>query len=344
MKRWILRKNAKSIDDLIQEEVAIPEPKTGEVRIKNFAVSLNFRDIVVMKGTKGMSITRDIIPCSDGAGEIDALGDGVKNWKVGDKVVTQCYRGWTDGKITANIDLGLGSNEVDGTLAEFFIVKSDQIISAPKTLNYLEASTLPCAGTTAWSAIQGNRPYLFPLQKGEKVLILGTGGVSTMAMAIAAGAGAQVYCTTSQENKIETLKSMGIKDVINYRLDKHWGDTIYKKTQGVDLVVNTVGLAAINSSIRALNFGGRMSMVGAMDDTTEAFTESYLMMRKNNILFGVLTASTEAFKDYINFLDEKKIKPYIQQIYDFDNVKEAFKTASYSKNLGKIVIRINHQL
>jgi len=103
----------------------------------------------------------------------------------GDKVVTQCFRGWADGVITTDLDLGLGSNDADGTLAEYFIVKADQIKAAPQTLNYIEASTLPCAGITAWSALHGNRPYIFQLQKGEKILILGTGGVATLAISIA---------------------------------------------------------------------------------------------------------------------------------------------------------------
>ena len=342
MKRWILTKNAKSLENLILEEVPVPEPKMGEVRIKNYAVSLNYRDVVIVKGEKGMGISRDIIPCSDGAGEIDAVGEGVDNWKVGDKVVTQCFRGWKDGKILSDMDLGLGSNDADGTLAEYFVVKSDQIIATPETLSYAEAATLPCAGITAWSALYGNRPYLFPLQKEEKVLLLGTGGVTTLAIGIAVSAGAEVYCTTSQDNKVETLKTMGVKEIINYKTYENWGEIIFEKTGGVDLVVNTVGLASMDQCIKALNMGGRMSMVGAVDDTSGIFSESLLMMRKNNILFGVLAGSSAAFSDYSKFIDDNKIKPLIQQNYEFENAREAYEAAFSSHIFGKIVITIRH--
>lgn len=342
MKKWIVKKNSTSLDSLQLVEAPIPQPLRGEVRIKNYAVSLNYRDIVVTKGTKGMGIMRDAIPCSDGAGIVDAVGEGVTQWKLGDRVITQCYGGWDDNKIPDSLDLGLGSNDADGTLAEYFVVKANQLIAAPATQTFAQASTLPCAGITAWSAINGNRPYIFPLQKNEKVLVLGTGGVSMMAISIAIATGAEVYCTTGQDDKIDVLKKMGVKEVVNYKTDLKWGETIFEKTQGVDLVVNNVGLAAIDQSVNALNFGGRMSMVGAIDDASATFTQSLQMMRKNNIFFGVLTGSTKAFADYIRFIDENEIKPYISKTFSFDKAKEAFEAASSSGTFGKIVIEIMH--
>ncbi|PWD81039.1 NAD(P)-dependent alcohol dehydrogenase [Ignatzschineria ureiclastica] len=338
MQCWVLHQGATGLTDLTLEIVSIPEPKKGEVRVKMEAYSINYRDIVIMQGAKGLALTRDIIPLSDGAGVIDAVGEGVEVWQVGDRVVTQLYPNWKEGTITSTIGQGLGSNDLDGTLAEYVILSVNNIIRAPQTLSVEEASTLACAGITAWSGIYGNRPYHMPLKSHEKVLVLGTGGVAMWAIAIALSAGAEVYCTTSQPDKIAILEQMGVKAVFNYREDPRWGDAVYQQTGGVDLVVNTAGTASMAQSINALALGGRMSMIGAMENSQE-IENMLLMIQKNITIFGVLTGSEMAYQDYIQFIDEHNVKPMIEKIYDFTEAKEAYRHIMAGRVFGKIVIK-----
>lgn len=339
MKRWILKGGSTGLNDLLLEEVEIPEPQKGEVRVKIQAASLNYRDIVVMQNQKGMGVNHEIIPLSDGAGIIDAVGEDVSDWKIGDAVITQLYPNWKDGKITSTIGLGLGSNDQNGTLAEYVILSTQNIISAPKSLSAEEAAILPCAGITAWSGIQGNRPYTSPLSKNEKVLILGTGGVAMCAISIALAIGAEVYCTTSQPAKSDVLKKMGVKDVVNYKENKDWGKTIFNLTnEGVDLVVNTAGTASIGQSIDALALGGRMSLIGAMENSDQV-DNMLLLIQKNITLFGVLTGSEQAYKDYINFIDTHKVKTHIDAVYPFLDAKKAYQHIMTGDVFGKVIIK-----
>lgn len=340
MKKWILKKDAESFDDLVMQETSIPEPQKGEVRVKVYAVSLNYRDIAMAQGGMGLRLLRDIIPACDGAGEIDAVGEGVEGWSIGDKVISQYYKEWTDGTIIPGLGIGLGSDESDGMLAEYVILSAGQIIRAPNSLTYSEASTLPCAGLTVWSALNGNRPYLTPLKKNEKVLVLGTGNIAIMTISIAKGLGAEVYCTTSQDSKIETLKSMGVKEVVNYKKHSNWGEILFNMTGGIELVVNSAGAASLNESFKALSYGGRMALVGAMD-VTDRLPELLFMIYKNLTMYGVLAGSTAAFKDLNSFMDTQEVKPYIYKTYGFEDVKEAYRVASSGEALGKVVIELN---
>lgn len=340
MKQWILRKSAKTLDDLVMIEKDIPEPGADEVRVKVNAVSLNYRDIVVMRGDVGMGVDHDIIPLSDCVGIVDKLGNGVTQFDVGDRVVSELYGGWLDGAIPATIDAGLGSNDVNGTLSEYIIVAKDRLIEAPHTLGDEEAATLPCAGLTAWSALNGNRPYLFRIKKGQKVLILGTGGLALMAADIAKAFAADVYMTTSRNDKIAKLKSSGIVDVFNYRDNPEWGHEVYEKTGGgVDFVVNTAGLLSVNQSLCALKNGGVMSLVGAKGRSDIA-PDHLTIIRKNIILFGVLTGSHAAYQDYINFIDQNNLTIPVAAIFQFADARKAYQQVIEANLMGKIVIRV----
>lgn len=340
MKKWILKKGAVSFDDLIMQESPVLEPGQGEVRIKVHAVSLNYRDIAMAKGEMGLLTTRDIIPLCDGAGEIDAIGGNVGEWKIGDRVVSQYYNEWRDGHIVPGLGIGLGSNESDGMLAEYAILKTDQILHAPQSLSYIEASTLSCAGLTAWSALNGNRPYLNPLKKGDKVLVLGTGNVAIMTISLAKKIGAEVYCTTSQGFKTDILKNIGVKEVINYKTHPNWGEIAFNIANGIDVVVNTAGAASIEESFKALDYGGRMALVGAMD-ATDKLPDLLPMIFKNITAYGILAGSSAAFKDLNAFIDTHKVKPYIDKIFSFDEVKNAYKEAESWKTVGKVIIKIH---
>lgn len=339
MKQWILKKGANSFNDLIMQEASLPNPDKGQVRVKVHAVSLNYRDVEMASGGMGLQPTRDLVPLCDGAGKIDAIGGGITNWKIGDKVISQYYKEWLDGTIVPGLGVGLGSNERDGMLSEYVILDAKQIIKAPKSLSFAECATLPCAGLTAWTALNGNRPYLNPLKKGEKVLVLGTGNVAIQAITLAKAMGAEVYATTGKDAKCGILKNMGVNEVINYKKNPNWGELIFANTGGIDLVVNTAGPASIDESFKALAFGGRMALVGIMD-TTDKLPNLYLMLYKNLSMYGVLAGSTAAFNDMNEFIDRHKLKPLIYKNFSFDQTPKAYQTAASVEGLGKVVISI----
>ena len=180
MRRWILKAGTTDLDGLVLEDAPILEPKAGEVRIRIHAVSLNYRDQIVLNGEFGTRLDRDLVPNSGGAGEIDAVGERVTTWAVGDRV-TGLYFAWLSGTPSSAYSFGLGSLNEDGMLAKYVVLPVDRVVRAPASLDYAEAATLPCAALTAWNAIYGEHS----VQPDSKVLVLGSGGVSLFAMLFA---------------------------------------------------------------------------------------------------------------------------------------------------------------
>lgn len=240
MKRWILKKGAKSIDGLVQENVDVPEPGPGEVRVRVHTVSLNYRDYLVLTGD-GWRIDGDLVPVADGAGVIDAVGEGVTQWSVGDLVTTVYLRDFPTWPPNADMGLGLGALDENGVLAEYTILSAQRVTRAPRHLSLAEASTIPCAAVTAWTALRG----AYPLQRGQKVLMLGTGGVSLFAVDLAKAMGAEIFVTSSREDKSQRLKDLGVSRTFDYKADPEWVKSVFAATGGVDKVVNTAGFGSV---------------------------------------------------------------------------------------------------
>lgn len=197
MRRWTLKAGATDLEGLVLGEAPTPEPGMGQVRVRVQAASLNYRDHLVLTDPKTWRTDKEIIAAADSAGEIDAIGPGVTQWVVGDRVVTLYFRNWISGPPHADMGYGLGSLDEDGVLAEYVVLPAGRVTRAPASLNSIQASTLPCAALTAWSTLMG----AYPIAEGSKVLVLGTGGVSLFALVIAHALGAEVFATTSQESK-----------------------------------------------------------------------------------------------------------------------------------------------
>jgi len=335
MKRWILKSGATTLDGLVLEDVAKPEPGPGEVRVRIRAVSLNYREQLVLGNAGGnWRVDRDLIPVADGAGDIDAVGEGVKPWSVGDKVVTVYLRNFIHWPPHADIGLGLGSLDEDGVLTEYVVLPADRVSRAPSTLSYAEASTLPCAALTAWTALQN----AYPVQSGQKVLSLGTGSVSLFAMAFARALGAKTYLTTSQDDKRSRLRDLGAEEIFNYRTDPEWGKSVYAATGGVDKVVNTAGLGSINQSVQAVAFGGDIGVVGLF--TFGEALEPGLFLAKGTSIRGIPVGSRDGLEDMIRFIDKHHIKPVIDRVVPFADAKDAYKAQSAPDLFGKIVIKV----
>ena len=332
MRRWILKAGATNLDGLVLEDAPMPEPGEGEVRIRVHAVSLNYRDQLVLKGQFANHLpARDIIPISDGAGEIDAIGEGVTTWAVGDRV-TGLMLNWQRG-IPTEVSFGLGSLAEDGMLAEYVVLPVDRIVRSPASLDYAEAATLPCAALTAWNAIHGSHS----VEKESKVLVLGSGGVSLFAMLFARAAGAQVIATSSQNSKLKRWIDLGASDGINYRETPDWGKAVFERTGGVNKVINAVGTGALSQSFAALSYGGEVVLMGLMvfDDRPLDFM---LLMTKGASVRGTTVGNAEMYNAMAQAIDTHKVRPPIDSRFRFEDIKDAYRAQSSPELFGKIVI------
>jgi NADPH:quinone reductase-like Zn-dependent oxidoreductase len=333
MRRWILKAGTTDLDGLVLEDAPIPEPEAGEVRIRIHAVSLNYRDRIVLKGEFGTRLDRDLVPNSDGAGEIDAIGDGVTAWSVGDRV-TGLYFAWLRGAPPATgLGFGLGSLDRDGMLAEYVVLPVDRVVRAPASLDYAEASTLPCAALTAWNAIHGDRP----VGSGSKVLVLGSGGVSLFAMLFARAAGAQVIATSSQDAKLKRWQDLGVSEGINYRDTPDWGKVVFDRFGGVNKVVDAAGTGTLNQSLAALSYGGEVALIGLMtfDDGPLDFGS---LMSKGAKIRGISVGNAQMYEQMVQAIDTHKICPPIDRRFRFEDAKDAYRAQSSPELFGKIVI------
>ena len=339
MKRWIVKEGATSLDGLVLEEAPMPEPGRGEVRVKVRAVSLNARDQLIIKGQYGVA-TGDFIAISDGAGEIDAIGSDVDGWSPGDKVTGLYFKNWIDGPPPPGQGWGLGSDGEDGMLAEYVVLKADRVTPTAQTLSFEEAACLPCAGLTAWSALNGNRPYRNRVGLGDKVLVTGTGSVAQFALLFAKAAGAETAATTSQDEKIDKVRALGATTVVNYADDPAWGETAATTSGGFDRVVNAAGGAALDQSIAALAPGGEIAFMGLYEQA-EAAPNFPALMSVGGSIRGIGVGSAMAYKDMVEFIDEHGMKPVIAQTFALDDAKDAYEAAASSKHFGKVVIKIS---
>jgi NADPH:quinone reductase-like Zn-dependent oxidoreductase len=339
MNKWVIKAGATTLEDLYMTTVPVPQPGAGQVRVKMKAASINYRDHIVLTGAYG-AITQDIIPLSDGAGVIDALGEGVTQWTIGDKVTTvYAAEEWIDGPPTPGLTFGLGAEGMDGVLAEYAILSAKRITSAPSNLSFIEASTLTCAGLTAWTALKGDRPYPKPVKLGDKVLALGTGGVSLFSLILAKAMGAEVTGTSSSEEKLNKLREIGAVDAINYVELENWGDAVFEKTGGVNKVINTVGGSAIDQSLAAVSYGGEIASMGMFDLGGKPLNFITLMMKGASIR-GTAVGSHSAHKDLVEFIEQNDIKPPVDKVFSFANAKEAYQAATSRDLFGKVVIEI----
>ena len=332
MRRWILKADQKDLNALTLQDVPKPEPGPGEVRIRVHAVSLNFRDQLILKGVFGRIPGRDLVPISDGSGEIDAVGPGVTAWKPGDKVVS-LYFDWQSGLPKPYADYGVGSLNTDGMLAEYVVLPATRVVRAPESLDYGQAATLPCAALTAWNALF----YHHPVGPRSKVLVLGTGGVSLFALLLARAAGAQVFATSSQESKREALLAMGAAQVVNYRTTPDWAKAIFDLTGGVNKVVDAAG--TVNESINALGFGGEVALMGLMAPS-EGPLPAMVMMAKGASVRATGVGSAEMFADLAATIDRHMIKPPIAKHFPFSSAPDAFTAQTGKDTFGKIVIDV----
>lgn len=317
-------------------ERTLPPLAPGNVRIRVRAVSLNFRDLIALENRAGRNVAGRIA-CSDGAGEVVAVGRAVSGWSIGTPVCGCFFPTWTEGRFEQKYhreDLG---GTLDGMLSEYVDLPATGIVRVPEFLPFTEAATLPCAAVTAYAGLfeRGG------LQPGATVLCLGTGGVSVFAAQLATARGATVYATSSDDAKLAQLKAMGVVGGINYRQVPDWGKAVRELAgRGMDYVVEVGGPGTLGQSLEALAPGGHVSLIGVLTGFGDPTTSLFPLMAKNARLDGIYVGSRQTFLDLNSFLAEHEIHPVIDRLFTFREAPAAFEHLGTGRHFGKIVIEV----
>ena len=336
MKRWEIR--GSGIEAL--ELVDAPEPQAGpkQVVVRVRATSLNYRDVLTVEGKyRGTPGRAGMVPLSDGAGEVVALGPGVTTLAVGDRVAGNFFQAWHGGAWRGDyVPSAMGGGR-DGMLTELVVLEEGGTVKLPAGYSFEEGATLPCAGLTAWNSVvtQG------ALGKDETLLVQGTGGVSIFALQFARALGARVFATSSSVAKIERLAAMGAAASVNYRDNPEWEKAILalSEKKGVELVVEVGGAGTLEKSIRALAHGGRIMLVGVLAGGAQAANPFGLAM-KNATLRGIYVGSSAEFAAMNAFIERHAIKPVIDRVFPFGEAKAAYAHLKSGAHYGKVVIGV----
>lgn len=334
MKVFEIAKGPTSLDDLHRGERPEPKPGPYDVLVRMRAAALNYRDHAILTGKYRYDLDHDVIPCSDGAGEVVAVGPAVTRFKPGDRVIPTFFQIWIDGAPPKN-RAALGA-PLDGTLAEFVSLHEDGFVAMPKSLSFEEAATLPCAGPTAWNALMRGTP----VKPGDTVLCLGTGGVSMFALQFARVAGARVIVTSSSDEKIERACKLGASDGVNYKTHPDWEKEVLKLTggRGVDCVIENGGIATLQRSFECVGWGGKVSLIGVLAGR-EGNANPHDLMFKSASLHGIGVGHRASLEQLIQAIEVNQIKPVIDRVFSFDQAPEAFALQASGSYLGKIAIK-----
>jgi alcohol dehydrogenase len=279
-----------------------------------------------------------LVPCSDAAAEVVDVGEGVEDYRRGDRVVSAFHPRWFGGPLPATANSDTYGSRQDGWLTEYKVVPRESVVPMPVGLTDERAATLPCAGVTAWNALGGPAP----IRAGQTVLTVGSGGVSIFALQLAKVLGARVIVTTSSDQKAQTLKSLGADDVVNYRSNAEWGEQVRTLTGGggVDRVVEVGGPATIEQSLRAVAVGGEVTLIGFL--STENPGIDYFALKNTGVSTRSITVGDRTdLQDLLRAVSTTGLVPAIDSVFEFDEAQTAFERLRDGKALGKLVIRVS---
>jgi NADPH:quinone reductase-like Zn-dependent oxidoreductase len=322
------------LDKLEQTTLEDPgEPGPGEIRVHLRASSLNFHDLSVVLGQMPSDDGR--IPMSDGAGVVEAVGEGVDEFKPGDHVVSTFFPQWSgDEPFIDNFSTTPGDG-IDGFACEYAVRPVNAFTRMPAGYSFAEAATLTTAGLTAWRALVVNGG----IKAGDTVLVLGTGGVSIFALQMAKAMGARVIATSSSNEKLKRVQELGADDVINYKETPEWGKKVQQLTQGrgVDHTVEVGGPGTLGQSIQATRIGGHIALIGVLTGASGEVPTAALMARQQR-LQGLIVGSRQHQLDMIRGLESTGVKPVIDACFSLDDIASAFKLQKEGGHFGKIVL------
>lgn len=313
------------------------EPGPYQVRLRLSAASLNYRDLMMVRGQYNPRQPLPLIPCSDGVGVVEAVGQGVTRVAVGQRVLPIFAQGWWAGSPTkANSAQTLGG-PLDGTLRESMLVHEEGLVVAPAVLSDEEAACLPCAGVTAWSALVEQAQ----LKPGSSVLIQGTGGVSIFALQLAKVMGLRTIVTSSSDEKLERVRAMGADETINYKATPQWGKQVKALTDGlgVDLVVEVGGAGTLEQSIKSVKVSGQISLIGVLAGASEPLNVIPLLMQNIRVQ-GVFVGHRDGFEALNAAITQHKLRPVIDSTFALEDARAAFERLASGRHMGKICVRL----
>lgn len=337
MKAW--RIPSFGIENLEPVTLADPEPQRGEVLVRVHAVSWNYRDLMVTTGKYNPKMHLPRIPCSDGAGEVVEVGEGVTLVKVGDRVAGIFMQNWIDGEADAGKIRGALGGDIDGMLSELVVLREEGVVHFPEHLSYEEAATLPCAGVTAWHALTD----VGRVRPNSTVVIEGTGGVSIFALQFAKMLGARVLGTSSSDQKLERAKKLGLDAGVNYRQHPQWDKWVMEETggRGADVVVEVGGAGTVGRALRSIRIGGTVAQIGVLTQSDEGM-EIPLLLHRQVRLYGIYVGSRAMFEKMNLAIAKQKLKPVIDEVFSFSDAPEALRRMESGAHFGKLVTSVMH--
>ena len=334
--RAYVLKSQTGIEALERVELPAPTPARGQVAVRVVACSLNYRDLAIATGQYRQPTKPSVIPLSDGAGEIIAIGPDVTRFKVGDRVAGCFFQNWSAGEPGADVQNSALGGGRDGMLAEVVVLEEGGVVAMPAHMSFEEAATLPCAALTAWHALV-EHGHLTP---GQTILVQGTGGVSIFALQIARMAGAEVIATSSSDEKLARAKALGAHHLINYKTTPDWEKAAMAITggRGVDQVVEVGGPGTFAKSLMAIRVGGKVSQIGVLAGMAEVNPAIILAKRAN--VQGISVGSTRMFEAMARAFSLNGLKPVVDRVFAFDAAADAYRHLRSGAHFGKVVIGV----
>ncbi|KAJ7124591.1 hypothetical protein C8R43DRAFT_958643 [Mycena crocata] len=332
-----------SYKNLVLEEVPLEPPKSNEVLVKTHAVSLQFRDLMISTNSYHGLTPNNLVPCSDMAGEVIAVGPDVTQWKAGDRVSANFMLDKLHNECTPAIMGSALGGARHGVLTQYRNFPAHSLVPIPPHLSYEEAATLPCAAVTAYSALTGG---VSPVKAGDTVLVLGTGGVSIFALQFAVASGATVIALSSSDEKLKTATKLGAKHVINYKTTPAWDEEVLKLTNGVgvDRVIEVGGNATLQRSISSVRIDGCIDIIGAVGSSGDNPAVDIVLSAiiKGLQIRGIFIGSVKQFRDMNKLLEAnaEATRPVVDKVFGFEDAKAAFAYFESQAHVGKVVVRV----
>jgi NADPH:quinone reductase-like Zn-dependent oxidoreductase len=337
MRAYQLPKGGGGIESLVQVDRPDPKPAYRQVLVKVKACSLNFRDLAIARGSYRMPVRENLIPLSDGAGEVVEIGPGVTRVAVGDRVAGNFFQRWSGGAAAADVHKSALGGGIDGMLADYAVLEEDGVVKIPAHLSVEEGATLPCAAVTVWHAIVEHAK----LKAGDNVLLQGTGGVSIFGLQFACALGIRAIITSSSDEKLARAKALGAAFGVNYRTTPDWEKAVMEFTggTGVDHVVEIGGAATLMRSFGAIRVRGKVTLIGGLSGGATELNPALIFGRRANVQ-GISVGSTQMFEAMNRAIAANAIKPVIDKVFGFADVQAAFRHMAAGAHFGKIAVRI----
>lgn len=336
--RAVVVSEAFGLDNLRVVEQDPPEPGPGQVRVRVRAASLNYRDLLMVRGLYNPRQPLPLVPASDGVGVIDQVGPGVDPARVGQRVAGLFAQGWLDGEPQHHSARATLGGPLPGMLREWAVLDADGVVAVPEYLTDVQAATLPCAALTAWSALV----TLGGVRAGDTVLVQGSGGVSSFALDFAVAAGARVVATSRSAEKAEAMAERGAWKTVVTTDDPTWGKTVRRLTdgRGVDLVVEVGGAGTLAQSLRAVRLGGTVAMIGVLAGGRAEVDMTPVLMGQVRVQ-GVLVGHRAGFEAMCRCLEQHRLQPRVDRVFPLSETRAAFEHLASGTQRGKICIDLS---